>query len=433
MTQTAQLGNALQGEADAKLARIVADFPILARPTSRGKRLVYLDSAATSQKPRAVIQTLVDYYEQYNANIHRGVYEIAARATAEFEDARLKVARFIHADSSEVIWVRNTTEAINLVAYSWGSTNLKAGDAILLTELEHHSDLVPWQLLTARTGAELRFIPVDDRGMHVLDDLDRLLDGVKLVGIAHVSNALGTIAPLDTVIARAHAAGALVLVDGAQGAPHLPLDVEALDADFYTFSAHKMLGPTGIGVLYGKHRLLDAMPPFDSGGDMIRKVDYAKATFNDLPWKFEAGTSNIADAIAFGAAIDYLTGVGMDWVREHERALTAYALERLRELEPRGMAVYGPRDPELVSGVISFNFADIHAHDLASVLDTEGVCIRGGHHCAMPLMEKMGWQATARASFYVYNTQADVDALVDGLEKAAGIFKLGSAASARVS
>jgi cysteine desulfurase/selenocysteine lyase len=407
-----------------KVDAIIADFPILARPTSRGKRLVYLDSAATSQKPRAVIQALVDYYEQYNANIHRGVYEIAARATAEFEQARVKLARFINADVPEIVWVRNTTEAINLVAYSWGNTHLRAGDAILLTELEHHSDLVPWQLLAQRTGAELRFIPVDERGIHVLDDLDRLLDGCKLVAVAHVSNTLGTIAPLRTIVGAAHAAGAVVLVDGAQGAPHLPLDVKALDADFYTFSGHKMLGPTGIGVLYGKRSLLEAMPPFFSGGDMIRKVEYAHTTFNDPPRKFEAGTSNIADAIAFGVAVDYLEAVGMEWVRKHERELTAYALERLAVFEPRGLAIYGPRDPERISGVISFNFADVHAHDLASILDTEGVCVRAGHHCTMPLMEKMGWAATARASFYIYNTEADVDALCIGIEKAARVFQL---------
>jgi len=401
---------------------IIADFPILARPTSRGKRLVYLDSAATSQKPRPVIQALVDYYEQYNANIHRGVYEIAARATEEFERARVKIARFIGADTSEIVWVRNTTEAINLVAYSWGNANLGAGDALLLTELEHHSDLVPWQLLAERTGAELRFIPVDDRGLPVLDDLDRLLDGCKLVAIAHVSNTLGTILPLEAIIPRAHAAGALVMVDGAQGAPHLPVDVKALGADFYTFSGHKMLGPTGIGVLYGRHELLQAMPPFFSGGDMIRKVEYAHTTFSDPPRKFEAGTSNIADAIAFGVAAEYLQGIGMEWVREHERQLTGYALERLATFEPRGLAIYGPRDPALVSGVISFNFADVHAHDLASILDTEGICVRAGHHCTMPLMEKMGWAGTARASFYVYNTEADVDALCGGIEKAARVF-----------
>lgn len=409
-------------ERSRTVERIIADFPILARPTSRGKRLVYLDSAATSQKPRAVIQALVDYYEQYNANIHRGVYEIAARATAEFEEARVKIASFIGSNVDEVIWVRNTTEAINLVAYSWGDANVRAGDAILLTELEHHSDLVPWQLLAQRRGAELRFIPVDDRGFLILDDLDRLLEGCKLVAIAHVSNTLGTIAPLETVIPRAHAAGAVVLVDGAQGAPHLQLDVKALDADFYAFSGHKMLGPTGIGVLYGKSALLESMPPFDAGGDMIRKVEFARTAFAAPPRRFEAGTSNIADAIAFGVATEYLRGVGMGWVREHEQALTAYALERLAEFEPRGLAIYGPRDPAVISGVISFNFADVHAHDLASILDTEGVCVRAGHHCTMPLMEKMGWAATARASFYIYNTEADIDVLCTGIEKAARVF-----------
>jgi len=407
---------------DDKTERIIADFPILARPTSRGKRLVYLDSAATSQKPRSVIQALVNYYEQYNANIHRGVYEIAARATAEFEEARVKLARFIGAKVSEIVWVRNTTEAINLVAHSWGGVNVRSGDAILLTELEHHSDLVPWQLLAQRTGAELRFIPVNDRGMYVLDDLDQLLDGCKLVALAHVSNTLGTILPLGTIVPRAHAAGAVVLVDGAQGAPHLPVDVKALDADFYTFSGHKMLGPTGIGVLYGKYELLEAMPPFLAGGDMIRKVEYAYTTFNEPPRRFEAGTSNIADAIAFGVACDYLEQVGMQWVRQHEKRLTAYALERLAALQPRGLSIYGPRDAELISGVISFNLADVHAHDLASILDTEGICIRAGHHCTMPLMEQMGWAATARASFYIYNTEADIDALCSGIEKAARVF-----------
>ncbi len=418
------LAKAAAPETDAKTASIVADFPILSHPTSRGKRLVYLDSAATSQKPRSVIAALVDYYERYNANIHRGVYEIAARATAEFEEARRKVARFAGADEREIVWVRNTTEAINLVAYTWGAKNVRKGDAILLTELEHHSDLVPWQMLAQRNGAELRYIPVDERGFLILDDLDRLLDGCKLVAVGHVSNALGTIAPLARIVERAHAAGAVVLADGAQAAPHLKIDVRALDVDFYTFSGHKMLGPTGIGVLYGKRALLEAMPPFDFGGDMIHKVTYESSTFAEPPWKFEAGTSNIADAIGFGAAVDYLEKVGMDWIRDHERALTGYALSRLSELEPRGLAIYGPRDPDAVSGVISFNFADIHAHDLASILDTEGVCVRAGHHCAMPLMEKMGWPATARASFYLYNTAADVDALVEGLEKAARVFKL---------
>jgi cysteine desulfurase/selenocysteine lyase len=410
--------------ADAKLAQIRADFPILQRTTSRGKPLVYLDSAATSQKPQAVIDALVRYYAEYNANIHRGVYEIAQQATDAFENARAKVARFIGADPGELIWTRNTTEAINLVAYSWGLTNLKPGDAILTSQIEHHSNLVPWQLLAAKTGAELRFIPVDGRGVHALDDLDRLLDGAKLVALSHVSNTLGTIAPLEDIIPRAHAAGAIVLIDGAQAAPHLAVDVRELDADFYAISGHKMLAPTGIGALYGKRALLEAMPPFLTGGDMIRKVEYERTTFNDVPWKFEAGTSNVADAIGFGVAVDYLRDVGMGWIRSHEQSLLRYALAKLEPFEARGLEVYGPKDVSLISGVLSFNFADIHAHDLASILDTEGICIRAGHHCTMPLMEKMGWPATARASFYLYTTESDIDALIAGLEKAARVFKL---------
>ncbi|MHB8356459.1 MAG: cysteine desulfurase [Vulcanimicrobiaceae bacterium] len=408
----------------SKLARIVDDFPILRERTVRGRRLIYLDSAATSQKPQCVIDALVTYYSTYNANIHRGVYEIAERATDAFEGARAKVARFVNANPRELVWTRNTTEAINLVAHSWGGANIKPGDVILVTQLEHHSNLVPWQELAARTGARLTYVPVDDRGLHVLDDLDDLLDGVKLVALSHVSNTLGTIAPLDIIVPRAHAAGALVLVDGAQAAPNMPVDVKALDVDFYAFSGHKMCAPTGIGALYGKRALLEAMPPFLTGGDMIRTVTYEGATYNDLPWKFEAGTSNIAGAIGFGAAVEYLSQIGMEWVREHERSLVSYAFERLRELEPRGLVVYGPRDPTLVADVISFNYADIHPHDLASILDGEGVCIRAGHHCTMPLMEKMGWPATARASFYIYNTRQDVDALIDALGKAAAIFKI---------
>jgi cysteine desulfurase/selenocysteine lyase len=408
---------------DAKAARIAADFPILARPTSRGKRLVYLDSAASSQKPQAVIDSLVEYYSGYNANIHRGVYELATLATDAFEGARAKVARFVNAaEPAEIIWTRNTTEAINLVSFSWGLANLKAGDVILTSQLEHHSNLVPWQLLAAKTGAELRYIEVDDAGYHMLDDLDAKLQGVKLVAVSHVSNTLGTILPLERIVGAAHAVGAVVLVDGAQSIPHMAIDVQALDVDFFAASGHKMLAPTGIGFLYGKRALLDAMPPFLTGGDMIKEVGYEKTSFNELPWKFEAGTSNIADAIAMGVAVEYLTEVGMDWIRAHEVRLTAYALEQLAPFEKRGLDVYGPRAAHERGGVISFNFADIHAHDLASILDTEGVCVRAGHHCTMPLMDKMGWPATARASFYLYNTEADVDMLVTALDKAAAIF-----------
>ena len=411
--------------ADAKQARVLRDFPILRKPTSRGKRLVYLDSAATSQKPQSVIDSLVKYYSEYNANIHRGVYELAELATDAFEEARAKVARFVNAaEPAEIIWTRNSTEAINLVSYTWGLANLRPGDAIVTTQLEHHSNLVPWQLLAAKTGAELRFIPVDDNGVHVTTDLDNLLDGAKLIAFSHVSNALGTIAPLEMLVQRAHKAGARVLIDAAQSVPHMPVDVRALDVDFIAVSGHKMLGPTGIGFLYGKRELLEAMPPFLTGGDMIRRVEYTTTEFNELPWKFEAGTSNIADAIGLGAAVDYLSELGMDWVRAHELRLTSYALARLEELKRRGLAVYGPPGAEHRAGVISFNLGDVHAHDVASILDTEGVCVRAGHHCTMPLMERMGWPATARASFYVYNTEADVDALVAALHKAADIFKL---------
>ncbi len=410
---------------DELATRIARDFPILSEPTSRGKRLAYLDSAATSQKPRAVIDALVRYYVHDNANIHRGVYELAERATNAFEGARDKVARFVNAaESAEIIWTRNTTEAINLVSFTWGLANLKAGDAILTSRLEHHSNLVPWQLLAAKTGAELRFIDVDADGMHVLDDLPSKLAGVRLVALSHVSNTLGTIAPLETIVPQAHAAGAIVLVDGAQSVPHFKVDVQALDVDFLAASGHKMCGPTGIGFLYGKRGLLEAMPPFLTGGDMIKEVGYEHTSFNEIPWKFEAGTSNIADAIALGAAVEYLTSVGMDWIASHERELTAYALGRLEPFAARGLAVYGPQHLAHRSGVISFNFADIHAHDLASILDTEGVCVRAGHHCTMPLMEQMGWPATARASFYLYNTERDVDQFVDGLERAASLFKI---------
>jgi cysteine desulfurase/selenocysteine lyase len=413
-------------ESDVRARALAKDFPILAQPTSRGKRLAFLDSAASSQKPQAVIDSLVHYYTHDNANIHRGVYELAARATEHFEAARAKVARFVNAaEPAEIIWTRNVTEAINLVSFSWGQQNLKPGDAILTSQLEHHSNLVPWQLLAAKTGAELRFIEVDEHGIHKLDDLDEKLRGVKLVALSHVSNTLGTIAPLETIIPRAHAAGAVVLIDGAQSTPHLKIDVRGLDADFFGASGHKMCGPTGIGFLYAKRALLETMPPFLTGGDMIKRVQYTTTTFNEIPWKFEAGTSNIADAIALGAAVDYLEAIGMDWIRAHEQAMTVYALERMRELESFGLRLYGPPNPADRSGIVSFNLGDAHPHDVASILDTEGVCIRAGHHCTMPLMEKMGWTATARASFYLYNVEEDVEQMIAALRKAAQIFKLG--------
>ena len=398
------------------------DFPLLAREV-HGKPLVYLDSTASSQKPHAVIQAMTTYYQSYNANVHRGVYEISEEATTAMEKARVKVARFIHArQSKQVIFTRNTTESINLVAYSWGSTNLSAGDLIVLTEMEHHSNLVPWQLLAQRTGARLEFIPVTNSGLLDLDVYEQLLEQQpKLVAFTHMSNVLGTINPAQEMIAQAHAAGAIVLLDAAQSVPHLPVDVQALDVDFLCFSAHKMLGPTGIGVLYGKKALLESMPPFMGGGDMIRTVHLREATWNDLPWKFEAGTPAIAEAIGFGAAIDYLNALGMEWVREHEYEMTAYALEELRQIP--GLTVYGPNNIDMRGGVISFTLGDIHPHDLASILDQEvGVAIRAGHHCAQPLMERYNVAAMARASFYLYTELDEIDMLVKGLHKAQQIF-----------
>lgn len=399
------------------------DFPILSRLV-HGKPLVYLDSTASSQKPTAVIEAMSAYYETTHANVHRGVYEISEEATARMEKARVKVARFINArQSKQVIFTRNTTESINLVAYSWGNANIHTSDLIVLTELEHHSNLVPWQLLAQRTGARLEFVPISDDGLLRLDVYAELLtQQPKLVAFTNMSNVLGTITPAQQMIAQAHAAGAITLVDAAQSVPHLPVDVQALDADFLCFSSHKMLGPTGIGVLYGKRDLLEAMPPFMGGGDMIRTVGLRESTWNDLPWKFEAGTPAIAEAIGLGAAVDYLNALGMKQVAAHEQEITAYAMERLQQVPE--LTIYGPQASQR-GGVISFTLADIHPHDLASILDQEaGVAIRAGHHCAQPLMERFGLSATARASFYVYTIKQDIDTLVQGLHKALEIFHL---------
>jgi cysteine desulfurase / selenocysteine lyase len=404
-------------------ADIRKDFPILSRQV-HGKPLVYLDSASSSQKPRAVIEAMSTYYETFHANVHRGVYEISEEATAKMERARVKVARFINArQSKQVIFTRNTTEGINLVAYSWGNTNIAAGDLIVLTEMEHHSNLVPWQLLAQRTGARLEFVPVTDEGLLNLDVYEQLLQQQpKLVAFTHMSNVLGTINPAQHMIALAHAAGAIVLLDAAQSVPHLPVDVKTLDVDFLCFSSHKMLGPTGIGILYGKRDLLEAMPPFMGGGSMIRKVDLRHSTWDDLPWKYEAGTPAIAEAIGLGAAVDYLNVVGMENGLQHEKEITTYALEQLQAVP--GLTIYGPEATKR-GGVVSFTLADIHPHDLASILDQEmGVAIRAGHHCAQPLMERFGLAATARASFYVYTIREDIDALVQGLYKALQIFNL---------
>jgi len=401
--------------------RIRKDFPILERKVY-GKPLVYLDNAATSQKPRQVIDALVDYYENYNANIHRAVHCLGEEATAAYEEARAKVAKFINAPSSEsVIFTRNTTEAINLVAYTWGRANVLEGDEILLTQMEHHSNLIPWQRLASEKGATVRYIELTDTQTLALDGLENLFDArTRIAAMPHVSNSLGTINPIEKIAAEARRNGTLFLVDGAQGAPHLPVDVQAIGCDFYAFSSHKMLGPTGVGVLYGRPELLEEMEPFLGGGEMIRKVTFEGATWNDLPWKFEAGTPNIADVIAFGSAIDYLNQLGMENVREHEIEITDYALTRLSQLE--GIVMYGPPDPRERGGVVSFNFGDLHPHDIGTVLDHHGVAIRAGHHCTQPLMRTLGVSGTARASFYIYNTPEEVDVLIEALEATRDFF-----------
>jgi cysteine desulfurase / selenocysteine lyase len=398
-----------------------ADFPILAeRP--HGKPLVYLDAAATSQKPLAVIEAMDRYYREYNANVHRGIYEISEKATAAYEGAREQVARFINAPSErEIVWTRNATEAINLVAYSWGRRHLGQGDAIVLTEMEHHANLVPWQILAQAIDGDLEFIPITDDGILRLDVFEVLLRlHPKLVAFTHVSNTLGTINPVREMVEMAHAAGALVLVDGAQAVPHLAVDVQEIGADFYVFSGHKMLGPTGSGVLWGRRELLDAMPPFMAGGDMIREVKLRRSEFNEVPWKFEAGTPDISAAIGLGVAADYLRELGMDRVRQHERGLVAYALATLAREVP-GIALYGP-SADVRGGVVPFNLPGIHPHDVAQILDRAGVCIRAGHHCTMPLHERLDLAASARASFSVFTTTDDIDALAAGLREVQRVF-----------
>lgn len=397
------------------------DFPILNREVRPGVPLVYLDSTATAQKPLAVIDAMDRYYRRSNANIHRGVHTLAEEATAQYEEAREKIARFIGAAAPrEVIYTRNTTEAINLVAYSWGRKNIHSGDVIILTEMEHHSNLVPWQMLAEETGARLEFIPVSEDCLLDMDAYRRLLElGPRLVAFTHMSNVLGTINPAEEIIRLAHAAGALTLVDGAQSVPHFPVNVRSLDADFMAFSAHKMCGPTGIGVLYGKAKILDAMPPFLGGGDMIKKVMLRSFVPNSLPHKFEAGTPAIAEAIGFGAAVDYLVSVGMEKIAAHEQELTQYALDRLSEVP--GLEVFGP-EAKRKGGVVSFTMKGVHPHDVAQILDSDGVAVRAGHHCAMPLHEKFHLPATTRASFYLYTTQAEIDRLATGLEKVLAVF-----------
>ena len=403
----------------ATAVNVRSDFPVLDR-----EGLVYLDSAATSQKPRQVIEAIDSYYRHSNANIHRGVYSLAREATDLFEGARERVAAFTGWEPTSTIFTKNATEAINLVAYSWGRHQLHEGDEVLITQMEHHSNIVPWQLACAERGAKLRYLSVSDEGTLSLDELDEVLAGerVKLVAFAHISNVLGTLNPVEEIVRRARAAGAVTLIDGSQAVPQLPLDVTGIDADFYAWTGHKALGPTGIGILHGRRELLEEMPPFLGGGDMIAHVGFDESTWNELPWKFEAGTSPIAEGVGLGAAVDYLSAIGMESVRAHERDLTAYALERLPEVE--GITLFGPLDPDRRGGVVSFAIDGIHPHDIAELCDREGVCIRAGHHCAQPLMRQLGVAATARASFHVYNSRDDVDRLVEALGKAREVFEL---------
>jgi cysteine desulfurase/selenocysteine lyase len=409
--------------AEHSLVDVRADFPVLARDFD-GTRLAYLDSAATAQKPRHVLEAMDRFYRESYGTVHRSVYQLARESTEAFEDARTRIAEFCDWEPQATIFTPNATGSINLVAYTWGRQNVGPGDEVLVTEMEHHSNVVPWQLLCAERGAKLRYLHVSDDGTLSLDELDEALAGgrVKLVAVAHVSNVLGTINPVADIAARAHHAGALVLVDGAQAAPQMPLSVRELDADFYAWTGHKALGPTGIGVLHGRRELLEAMPPFIAGGHMISKVEDESSTWGELPAKFEAGTSAIAEGVGLGAAVEYLSTIGMDRVREHERDLTAYALERLPEVE--GLRIFGPSHPGARGGVVSFVIDGMHPHDIAELCDRHAVCIRAGHHCAQPLMRRLGVGATARASFHVYNAREDVDQLIEALKEARNVFGL---------
>ena len=401
------------------------DFPILTRKVRDNKSLVYLDNASTTQKPNQVIDAITDYYRNHNANIHRAVYALAEESTEAYETARDKIANFVNVKNrQELIFVRGTTEAINLVAYAWGRPHINEGDIIVTTEYEHHSNIVPWQLLTQEKRAKLEYIGMNDDGELNLDDLDKYLatGKVKLVTFSLMSNVLGTITDAEKIIAKCKAAGVLTLIDGAQAVPHMKVDLDTLGCDFFAFSGHKMLAPTGIGILWVRKSVLQTMSPFHGGGDMIREVHKYETTWNDLPYKFEAGTPNIADVIGFGAAIDYLTKIGMDNVRQHEIELTTYAMEKFAKIP--GLQIYGTKDITKRGGVISFNFADVHPHDVAQIIDEQGIALRSGHHCAQVLMERLDVAATSRASFYIYNTKKDVDALIDSLNIVAKVFKL---------
>ena len=399
------------------------DFPLLGREVN-GHPIVYLDSASSSQRPLFVLDAMRNYEETTHANVHRGVYAIAEEATRRFEAARVSVGRFIGAPdpAHEVVFAKNATEGINLVAHTWGRTFLHPGDAIVLTEMEHHANIVPWHMLAAERDLEIRWIPIDDDGRLVLSDLDRLFDGAKLVGVTCMSNVLGTINPVAQIAEAAHAAGAVVVADGAQSVPHLITDVAALGVDFLAFSAHKMLGPTGIGVLWGRREILESLPPFLGGGEMILDVRKDGFVPNEIPWRFEAGTQPIAEVIGLGAAVEYIEAVGLDTIRAHERALTQYLLETLDDRFGADLRIFGPRDLWDRGGVVSFAYRDIHPHDVSQVLDSYGVCVRAGHHCAKPLMRRLGVNATARASLSLYNDESDVDALADALDEVGAFF-----------
>ena len=401
------------------------DFPVLERKVRDGKDLVYFDNAATTQKPNQVIDAITNYYRNHNSNIHRAVHALAEESTEAFEMTRDKVAKFLNIqDRQEIVFVKGTTEAINLVAYAWGRENVNEGDIVVTTEYEHHSNIVPWQLLTQEKKAKLKYIDIDENGELILEQLDEYLETgkVKLVTFSHMSNVLGTITNTQQIISKCKNAGVKTLVDGAQSVPHMRVDLSTLDCDFFAFSAHKMLGPTGVGVLWAKKEILEKMQPFLGGGDMIREVHKYETTWNDLPYKFEAGTPNIADVIGFATAIEYLEKIGMENIRNHEVELTKYALDKMTKI--KGITLYGTKDMERRGSVISFNFNDVHPHDVATIIDKEGVAIRSGHHCAQVLMEKLNVAATNRASFYIYNTKEEVDKLISSLEKVAKVFKL---------
>jgi cysteine desulfurase / selenocysteine lyase len=414
-----------QRNQDLDVSRIREDFPILKRMLRGNKRLIYLDNAATTQKPLSVIDAISDYYKNYNSNIHRGVHQLAEEATMEYESTRERVQKFINARSEkEIIFTRNTTESINLVAYSWGTMNIGRNDCILISEMEHHSNIVPWQILALEKCCKLEYVAVEEDGYFDLNDYEERMNRnkVKLLSISQMSNVLGTIVPINKIIKMAHERGIPVLVDAAQSVPHMRVDVQEMDCEFMAFSAHKMLGPTGVGVLYVKKEILEGMRPFLGGGDMIKEVDKYETYYNELPYKFEAGTPNIADVVGFGASIDYLNDVGMSAVRAHELDLVKYAMRRIKDIQ--GMTIYGPMQPSDRGGVIAFNLGDIHPHDLATIMDDHGIAIRSGHHCAQVLMRKLQVSATSRVSFYIYNTKEEIDLFVQALDDARRLFKI---------